>query len=290
MSADGTAPEPTGASILTSNLPPPPAPGSAEAAVQGVVDGPPEWAPAKFWDSEKKAVKYEDLGKGYQNLEKLLGREKVPVPIGDDDEEGWQRWYAATGRPDKADDYEFQRPDKLPDGMPYDEELEKEYRQWAHINGLSKKQANNFYDGFVKRQVERHSAYHTHQMQARSKIESDMRREFGAQYEGKVQQAKSALAKYADPEYLKYLDETGLGNDPRTIRSWIKIGDEMGGSTKLKGTPAVETAPADIDRAISEYKSKNEKAYWNNDHPDHRRVVTEMERLYQMRFAEMGAR
>lgn len=285
MSADGVQ----GSSILTSDLPPPPpppAPGSAEAQVQETKDGPPEWAPAKFWDRATKTVRTEDLGKGYQNLEKLLGREKVPVPTGDDDEEGWQRWYAATGRPEKPDEYEFQRPDKLPNGLDYDEDMEKEFRQWAHINGLNKKQAKNFYDGFVKRQVERHSAYHTHQQQAKAQVEGDMRREYGAQYEGKVALAKSALAKYADADYLKYLDETGLGNDPRTIRSWIKIGEEMSGVQKLKGAAVPEAAPADLEKAISEFRGKNEKALFNRSHPDHDRVVKEYNKLFEMRYGQ----
>ena len=292
MSADGSAagaaaPAHQGSSILTSDLPPPPAPpapGTAEAAVKDVQDGPPEWAPAKFWDPQTKSIRTEDLGKGYQNLEKLLGREKVPVPTGDDDEEGWQRWYAATGRPEKPDDYEFKRPDAMPDGLDYDEEMEKEFRQWAHINGLNKKQANAFYEGFVKRQVDRHAAYHTHQKQARAQIEMDMRREFGGQYEGKVQIAKAALSKYADPEYLRYLDETGLGNDPRTIRAWIKIGEEMSGTTKLKGAAQPEMAPADIDKAISDFRGKNEKALFSKEHPDHDRVVAEYNKLFQMKY------
>lgn len=292
MSADGaaagaTAPVHQGSSILTSDLPPPPpppAPGTAEAAVKDVVDGPPEWVPAKFWDPDKKAPKIEDLGRSYKSLEQLLGREKVPVPTSDDDEEGWSRWYAATGRPEKPDDYELQRPDALPPGLDYDEDMEKDFRQWAHINGLNKKQTKAFYDGFVKRQVERHAAFHTHQQQARAQIEGNMRREYGAQYEGKVATAKAALSRYADAEYLKYLDETGLGNDPRTIRAWIKIGEEMGGATKLKSGAAPEMAPGDVDKAISEFRAKNEKALFSKEHPDHDRLVREYNKLFEMKY------
>lgn len=299
MSADGNAGAAApvqGSSILTANIPPPPpaapqaAPGSAAEAVQGVVDGPPEWAPSKFWDGERKSIKVEDLGRGYQNLEKLLGREKVPVPTSDEDEEGWQRWYAASGRPEAPDKYEFKRPDKLPDGLDYDEDTETEFRQWAHINGLNKKQANNLYEGYVKRQIERQSAYSTHIKQARATVESDMRREFGAQYEGKVKLAQSALSKYADPEYLRYLDESGRGNDPREIRAWIRVGEELSGSTKLKGTPAAEAAPEDLDRAISDFRLKHKDGLHQKDHPDHDRLVREYNKLFEMRFPEPGIR
>lgn len=288
MSADGAQ----GASILTSDIPPapaaapPPAQGTAAAAVQDVVDGPPEWAPAKYWDPATKSLKTEDLAKGYKNLEQLLGREKVPVPVSEDDEEGWQRWYAASGRPEAPDKYEFKRPEKLPDGIDYDEDTEKEFRQWAHINGLNKKQASALYDGFVKRQIDRQAAYQTHQGQARAQVETDMRREHGQQYEGFVGQAKTAISTYTDPDFRQWLDQTGLGNDPRMIRVFGRIGKELGGATKLKGAAAPEAAPADLDRAIADFRSKNSEALYKKDHPDHEIRVQEYNKLFQMRFPD----
>ena len=287
MSADGTdtavAPAATGSTILTSGIPAPaaPPPGSAAAAVEAVIDGPPEWAPQKFWDPDKKSVRVEDLGKGYKNLEQLLGRDKVPVPASDEDEEGWQRWYAASGRPEAPDKYELQRPDRLPEGMEYDEDTEKEFRSWAHNNGLNKRQAKALYDGFVKRQIDRQAAWHTHQQQARATVEADLRREFGAQYEGSVQQAKAAMARYADPEYIRMLEETGRGNDPREIRAWIKVGREMGGQTQLKGRSQAEVSPTDLRKAIGEFDAKNAAALHDRSHPQHKWAVGERNRLFE---------
>ena len=79
-----------------------PAAGAVGAApVNGAApaeDAIPEWVPKKSWDAEKKSARLEDLGRAYTHLEKLLGREKVPVPVDENDEEGWQRWYNAAGR------------------------------------------------------------------------------------------------------------------------------------------------------------------------------------------------
>lgn len=281
-----TATADTGGSILTSGLPPPVAAApkdGADLAIQGVVDGPPEYIPPKFWDAEKKAPKIDELGRSYQNLEKLLGREKVPVPASDDDEEGWSRWYAASGRPDSSDKYEFERPE-MPTDLAYDEETEKAFKTWAHANGLNKRQAKSLYEGYVKQQVERHGAYSTHQKQARSQAEQNLRREFGAQYESAVGQAKSALATYADPDYLKYLDETGQGNDPRVIRAWIKVGKEMGGETKIKGNVHPTAQPEDLNKAISDFRAQHEKALFSKEHPDHERRVKEYNKLFEARF------
>jgi hypothetical protein len=286
----------TGSSMLTDGMPPPPqADGTpapslspAEAALQQVQDGPPEWAPAKYWDPNTKSVKYEELGKGYQSLEKLLGREKVPVPTGDDDQEGWERLYRAAGKPEKPDDYEFERPDRMPEDLAYDEDTEKNFRAWAHANGLNKKQAKALYDGYVKTQIERHGAWHDQQKQVRATAEMALRREYGGAYEGKLQLAKTALREFADPDYLKYLDESGRGNDPREIRAWIRIGEKMGGDTRLKGRAENHATVADAKKAVSEFRSKNEKVLYDKGHPDHKRMTAEMNKLYEAAYPEQA--
>lgn len=288
--AVAAAPSDTGSTLLTSGIPaaPPPAAPPAEgaaAAVKDAMDGPPEWAPAKYWDPEKKALRVEDLGKGYKNLESLLGKDRIPVPQSDDDEEGWQRWYQAAGRPEKPDDYEFKKPD-LPEGMPYDDDTEKAFRTWAHINGLSKKQAQNLFDGYAKTQMERHAAWTTGQRQAVATAEQALRREYGNQYESAVAQAKSALAQYADPEYIKHLEESGQGNDPRVIRAWIKVGKEMGGDTKLAGSPQPKPQAQDIDKAITDFRKKYDTELHTKDHSRHDWAVQEYNKLFQARFGD----
>lgn len=282
-----------GSSILTADVPAGdggnPAP-QLNAAQQALADAQefneiPDYVPPKFWDKATGKPKVEDLGRSYQNLEKLLGREKVPVPTGEDDEEGWQRWYSASGRPEAPDKYEFQRPD-LPQDLPYDEESEKAFREWAHINGLNKKQAKNLYDAYVKTQVERHAAWHNGQKESRARIEGDLRREYGNQYEGKVNLAKTAIREFADPDYLRWLDESGMGNDPRMIRAWIRVGEKMTGDTKLKGAPRQEAQPADLDRAIADYREKYKEALFDRDHPNHEIRVKEYNKLFQARYGD----
>jgi hypothetical protein len=281
---------PTGGSILAdaaaaaSAPPPPPAPGSAQETLQGVVDGPPEWAPSKYWDAEKKAVRVEDLGKGYKNLEQLLGREKVPVPASDDDQEGWERWFTAHGRPEKAEEYEFKRPEQLPEDLPYDDDLEKGFRDWAHQNGLNKKQAANAYDWWVKNQIDRTVAWHQMQKENRANAETALRRELGGKYEGWLQQTGALYKQYADPEFAEFLNQTGMGNDPRMIRFLGRIAQDTGGDTKLRGRAEASIAPADIDRAISEHRAKYKDALWNSSHPDNQKAALELQKLYEMKY------
>jgi hypothetical protein len=287
MSADAAA----GNTLLTEAPPPAAAPSAvppaaattAEKAVQAVQDGPPEYIPPKFWDAEKRQARIEDLGRSYINLEKLMGREKVPVPAGDDDEEGWQRWYAASGRPEKPDDYEFERP-ALPQDMPYDEDGEKFLRQWAHQNGLNKKQTSRLYQDYAKMQLERHTKWGEMQKQAKTEAQHRVQTEFGQQFEQAKSQAHTVMAQYADPEFRQWLDETGNGNDPRFFRFVARIGKDMTGETKLKGTPQPTASPADYEKAIADFRSQHHKALFDRSHPDHERLTREYTALFQKAY------
>lgn len=284
MSTLLTEPAPQGQQAPAGNPPPASPPTGDQQAIQQVMDGPPEYIPVKFWDAEKKAPRVEDLGRSYVNLEKLLSSERVPLPQSDDDQEGWERWFRAAGRPEKPDDYSWERPD-LPQDLPYDQETETAFRTWAHANGLTQRQARNLYDGYVKTQVERHKAWNEGRSKAKADAQMALQREHGDKYDGFVNSAKAAMTKYADDDFRKMLDETGLGNDPRMIRVFGKIGQTMMGDTRVTGQPpAPEPKPQDLDKAISDFRSKHEKALFNRDHPDHDLRLKEYNRLFEQRF------
>lgn len=76
-----------------------------------------------------------ELAVGYKNLEKLLGGEKLPMPKGADDAEGWGRVYDALGRPKTAEEY------KLPLPTGDDGGFAKVASGWMHEAGLNQKQA-----------------------------------------------------------------------------------------------------------------------------------------------------
>lgn len=273
------------------NAPPPapPAPGTAQAAIQDAMDGPPEWVPEKYWDKDKKQARYEDLGRGYKSLEKLLSYDKVPVPTNWDDPEQVERWYKASGRPEKPDEYEFSKPKEMPPDLNYDDDLEKGFRDWAHQNGLNKKQAANAHDWFVKNQIEKNLQWHKMQKERRAEAEVALRREMGDKYDGFVRSTSAVYQKYADPEFAQYLAETGLGNDPRFVKVFGRIAQDMSGDTRLMGKPKPQAEPADIDAAISKFRKENHEALFNQRHPDNEMVTRKLNELYQARYPERDA-
>lgn len=262
---------------------------TAEGIQQAVADGPPEGVPSKFWDAETKSVKVEDLTKGYTNLEKLLSREKVPVPQGDDDQEGLDRWFSAV-RPESEDAYDFGEPPKeMPAGLSYDDELEQSFRNAAFANGLHPKQAKALHDMFVKGQVERVTQYNKMQNEQKTRLMTDLQREHGAQFPAVLQRSKSVLGKYANPDFIAAFEEYGLANDARIINVFDRIGRDMQGESKLVGNAQPTASHADIDQAISQFTAKNNKALFDKSHPDHNRLVAERAKLFEAKYGDQPA-
>lgn len=262
----------------------------ANGAQAAQPDGPPEWAIPKYWNPEKaKDPAYlkeyaETVSKSYRHAESLLGGERIPVPKDENDEEGWNRWYAATGRPETPDAYEIERPAQLP--IEYDEEGEKAFRTWAHQNGLNKRQARNLYDSYVKTQIERHGEYQKMKEEQSKAAQDALQREWGSKYSAKLQGVKGVFGQYADADFIQYVDESGLGNDPRFIRVFDRMAQDLGGERRLQGRVAPAPNTADLDRQIAEFSQKNHKALFDKDHPDHNRAVAERRKLYEQRFSE----
>ena len=236
--------------------------------------------------NDPSIAKYENLdglAKGYLNAQKLISGERVARPRDDDDAEGWDRWYKATGRPEKPDEYEFKIPDSLPEGF-YDLESEKAFRTWAHENGLNKRQTANLHERFVTTQLEKHHAWQTSQTQEREKGLSSLRREWGSQYDAKMAAAKRGLQAYADPDYFKYLEESGKGNDPREVRAWAKIGEKLAGEQKLVGQAPHGEDGRDPAQVIKEYRAKYNDALHKKEHPDHEARVEGLRKLYDRAY------
>jgi hypothetical protein len=83
--------------------------------------------------------------------------------------------------PEKADEYDFKVPEKLPENLPYDTEGATEFKSVAHQLGLTKAQAAGLHDWFAERSAktvasmnemsaEEARAYQTREVQALEKL------------------------------------------------------------------------------------------------------------------------
>jgi hypothetical protein len=215
----------------------------------------------------------------------MLGGDKVPVPK-DWEDEGQRQMLIEAIRPKAPDEYELPLPDGIDDEIlkTYSKDEEAYWRQAMHQAGLSPWQAKKLFEAGVKPRVESYQQSKTDTDNTRQEAVRSLQREWGGAYDANVNAARSALKEFAGPEYFEYLDKTGLGNDPQTLRTWAKVGKQIMGDQRLQGGDGGPSTPGDIQAAIADFNKKHEAALWDKQHPEHDIRVQQQEALFKRAY------
>jgi hypothetical protein len=145
-----------------------------------------------------------ELANGYRNLEKLLGSEKIPMPKGADDSEGWGRVYDALGRPKSADEYGITTPDGL------STEFSKAAAGKFHELGLSANQAKALTDWYSN-EIGSQSSQMKQQTAQQSEADiTSLRSEWGRSFDENVELSRRAAHEFGLDGKLDAL-ENALG-------------------------------------------------------------------------------
>lgn len=164
--------------------------------------------------------------KSHASLEQLLGHEKVPIPKGANDTEGWNRFAKALGIPDRADQYGL--PDaEIPasmQGMTFDK---GKFAEVVHGFKLTPDQAKGLWGAYTNMVKEVYGkAMKDHETKL-TEIKNGLLGEWGDAYETKVELGQLVINKFAgDQEAENYLTSL-LTKDPRAIKFLAKIGEQF---------------------------------------------------------------
>ena len=149
-----------------------------------------------------------------------------------------EAYLTALGRPEKATEYAFPKTDGI--------ERDPKFVEWAqntfHKIGLPKEMGEQVaaqFDAFTLEVVKANQAAVE---KAKSEAETKLKTELGAEYPVAVELTKRFLTKYAKPEDMAFLDESGMGNHPALIRMIVdfakKTGEDVGvPGASYKGDP-----------------------------------------------------
>lgn len=196
----------------------------------------------------------EALANSYMNLEKLVGKEKIPMPKDDNDAEGWNKVYDALGRPKTAAEY------KLPVPEGDNGEFAKTAGDWFHKAGISQKQAE-----VISTQWNAYQAEQMKQMEAAAKQQSEqdiqaLRGEWGAAFDKNLNAAKSYAKEFGLNENEMNALESVLGTK-RFLQAFASQGQKLGEAPTigLDGkTPNGPMTPAQAQARINELKTDPE--------------------------------
>lgn len=220
-----------------------------------------------------------ELAVGYRNLEKLVGSEKVPLPKGTEDKEGWDRVYDALGRPKSAEEYKIDVPQG---GSP---EFAKAAAGKFHELGLSAQQASALTDWYNS---QAQSQMGNMQQQSAQKTEADLaavKAEWGAAYTENLELGRRAAREFGLDQGKLAAIENGLGTG-EMLKFMAKLGRgltehnfEGGKSTNSFGmTPEAAQSRISALRQDQAWSSK----YISGDVE----AQTEMKRLMAIAYPE----
>lgn len=219
------------------------------------------------------------LAKSYIRTKRLVGKDKIATPNEKSTDADWEAWHIAGGRPKTAEDYNFTRPETLPEEL-YNQDFATEAQKLFFQLGLSEKQSQGIFqfhnDATLLAAENEKNTREMAVQQAKEGLEKD----WGQAYTQNVQNGNLALDKGTggDKELLYNLTEK-FGADPDFIRLMSSLGGQFAEHGAVL-TAKIET-PADLSQKIAEARGR--AAYEDKAHPEHEATVAFVESLYKER-------
>ena len=183
--------------------------------------------------ADKSLEKFKDvnsLAKSYLEAQKAtskaLNAKGVIIPGENASPEEISEYRKALGIPESPDGYELESP-SLPEGMVVDEAKAKKLAEIAHSKGISKEAFQELAKAFNAEEIARFEAMQQEQAQKIKDATIEMKKEWGRDFDKNLAQAESAIVNIFGEDFNKFLQETGLGNDPRVVRGMFKASQNM---------------------------------------------------------------
>lgn len=199
------------------------------------------------------------LAKSYANAARMVGLDKGKVlrlPDAEDAPE-WGEVFGRLGRPEKPDGYELAAPEGL------EPEALSEAAAAFHAAGLSKKQAAAVMGVYAKRLEQAQAAQAAQSEAARAAAERDLKAEWGNAFPERLHLAKRAAMEAGGEDFLKALDESGLGNNPVVLRALAKLGAQIAEPNALKGGAGGMSGGLAPAEARAEWERLQKDPEWN---------------------------
>ncbi len=185
-----------------------------------------------FLDVKGKASEYEGKVKEYEGQITNLQANSIPKLPENATPEQQAAFFKALGRPDKAEEYEFEGEDK---NSP---EWTKQWKDTFHQLGIPKetaKQLSAAWNGSMQKIVETHNANVQQEIQGAAE---KLKTELGEKYDASVELTKRLFKTYMKDE-MADLDKAFTGETTATrytiIKLLLNIAEKTGEDTSLHG-------------------------------------------------------
>ncbi len=228
------------------------------------------------------------LAKSFVHAQSMIGADKIVMPKPDASPAEMADFYNKLGRPGTADGYKFS--ETTIEGVPKDEATQKWARDIFHKHGLTQKQADGLYQDYIAKVGSDLKAMNESLATQREQSLEQLRGEWkGNEFDVNVQLAQRAVKTFGSEELVKYLNESGEGDNPLLIKLFANIGKQLGEDQAFGGRSSQsgfvagpEAAKAEIGKLQAD--ADFQKAYLNKDAMGHKEAVERMERLFKVAY------
>ena len=232
---------------------------------------------------EEKALEnfnnMEDFVKSYLHAQKLVGADKIPVPNKHATEEDWNEVFKRLGAPSDPNDYKYDFKDQE-----MDQGQVQEFNKTAHRLGLLPKQAEGLIKFYNEMNVNNAASQEEAAAQAQMNVEAELKKEFGPQFNKRLDQAKRLAVNSLGQDFLEntYLkDGSRLGDNLNVIKAFSDLADKLSEDPIIQGDGTSYMTAKDIEKEITELTQEG-SAYWDKNHINHQKAVDEVLKLREM--------
>lgn len=220
------------------------------------------------------------LAKSFIHAQRAIGADKIVIPGKHATDDDWNQVYNKLGLPKELKDYEL----KIKEAPGMDKAFGEKFKETAHKAGILPQQAQKLADWFDTMNASSEAEVLKMKTDKMKADEAALKAEWGAAYQQNLGRAAQVVLEAADPDMLKYLDESGLGNDPKLIKLLSKVGEKfmkedstVGGEGGFKTKLTPKEAKAEANKILADFTHP----YHVKDHPNHKAAVQEVTELFQ---------
>ena len=217
----------------------------------------------------------ENLARSYVNAQRLIGADKIPVPVNPTDED-LDNIYNRLGRPETVDGYEI-----AVDGNVVTEDVAKSYADIAHKLRLTPDQASGIMDYYRSMASQASEMTAEAETQQRSQTEMELRKEWGDDFNARIEDAGKIAQQFGGGELLEMqlADGTKVGNHPDFIKAFAKMAEFR---QSVTSEDTVSDAPSSsmvtrqsAQQEIDAIMNDKTHAYWDRKNVTGRQMAIE---------------
>ena len=232
-----------------------------------------------------------ELAKGYHHASQMIGRDKIPMPMTEDEMSEVQ---VRLGKPQSYEEYKIgpelghqwvleDLQDSPEMGVPL-EEFKKCFKKKSHEFGFTQNQTAKIYETLVREQSEERKRKQATISAQLNMCEQTLRAAWGEQHDVNLIVAGKTAHGLFGPRVMKIIEDAGLARDPDFIKGMHRIGNKSHEELGIDKRGSALRTPSDLDGEIASLMGH--PAYLNKKHPEHAIVMNKVTALMQRRHPD----